>query len=83
MSTRRSANYHLNHWNPDRLTKTILFYFTYQGQVKYPRCCNKDPVYLITYDCGPDPKETILVCKDHYLEEPFQRFAIKIEKLQE
>jgi len=51
--------------------------------VKYPRCCNKDPVYLITYDCGPDPNETILVCKDHYTEEAFQRFAIKIEKLQE
>ncbi|MGI0082853.1 MAG: hypothetical protein ACREAF_01905 [Nitrosopumilaceae archaeon] len=52
--------------------------------MKFPRCCSKDPVYLITYDCGPDePTETILVCKDHYSEEPFQRFAIKIEKLQE
>ena len=50
--------------------------------MKFPRCCNKDPVYLITYDCGPEPDETILVCKDHYKEEPFQRFAIKIEKLQ-
>lgn len=51
--------------------------------MKFPRCCKNDPVYLITYDCGPEPNETILVCKDHYLEEPFQRFAIKIEKLRE
>jgi hypothetical protein len=83
MSTKFNTNYNLNHWNLDLITKTILFYFTNKGQVKYPRCCNKDPVYLITYDCGPDPNETILVCKDHYMEEAFQRFAIKIEKLQE
>jgi len=25
----------------------------------------------------------MLVCKNHYKEEPFQRFAIKIEKLRE
>ena len=60
-----------------------LFYFICPSisQVKYPRCCNNEPEYLITYDCGPDPKETMLVCKDHFKEEPFQRFAVKIEKL--
>ncbi|MDE1829209.1 MAG: hypothetical protein KGI25_02690 [Thaumarchaeota archaeon] len=51
--------------------------------MKYPRCCNKEPEYLITYDCGPDPQETMLVCKEHFKEEPFQRFAVKIEKLRE
>ena len=40
-------------------------------------------MYLITYDCGPDPNETILVCKDHYSDEAFHRFAIKIVKLEE
>jgi hypothetical protein len=52
-------------------------------QVKYPRCCSKEPEYLITYDCGPDPQQTMLVCKHHFKEEPFQRFAIRIEKLRE
>jgi len=60
-----------------------LFYFIPANttQVKYPRCCDNKPEYLITYDCGPDPEETILVCKVHFKDEPFQRFAIKIEKL--
>lgn len=62
-----------------------LFYFmsTIDAQVKYPRCCNIEPEYLITYDCGPDPQQTMLVCKNHFKDEPFQRFAIKIEKLRE
>ena len=49
--------------------------------MKYPRCCNKDPIYLITYDCGPEENQTILVCQDHYSDELFKRFVIKIEKL--
>ncbi|MCZ6582192.1 MAG: hypothetical protein O6761_03350 [Thaumarchaeota archaeon] len=51
--------------------------------MKYPRCCNKDPMYMITYDCGPEPNQTILVCKDHYSDEAFHRFVIKIAKLEE
>jgi hypothetical protein len=51
--------------------------------VKYPRCCGREPAYLITYDCGPDPRQTMFVCKNHFKEEPFKRFAIKVEKLRE
>jgi len=71
-------HYNLNYWSDLK-----LFYFTStnETQVKYPRCCSNEPEYLITYDCGPDPEETILVCREHFKEEPFQRFAIKIEKL--
>ncbi|MGB9124511.1 MAG: hypothetical protein WA833_05875 [Nitrosotalea sp.] len=54
---------------------------TINARVKYLRCCNRKAEYLITYDCGPDPQQTMLVCNQHYKEEPFQRFAIKIEKL--
>jgi len=78
MSIVYSIHYNLNYWDGSK-----LFYFitANYSQVKYPRCCNNEPEYLITYDCGPDPAETILVCKKHFKEEPFQRFAIKIEKL--
>jgi len=40
-------------------------------------------VYLITYDCGPEGEQTILVCKEHYTDEAFHRFATKIVKLEE
>jgi len=46
------------------------------------KCCNNPPAYLITYDCGPEPNSTLLVCKDHYKEEPFHRFAIKVIDLE-
>jgi hypothetical protein len=48
--------------------------------LKYPRCCTKVPLYLITYDCGPEENQTILVCEEHYSEELFQKYVIKIEK---
>jgi hypothetical protein len=51
--------------------------------LKYPRCCEKEPEYLITYDCGSEENQTILVCHDHYLDEPFRRFILKIEKLKQ
>jgi len=51
--------------------------------LEYQRCCNNAPKYKITYDCGPEKPQTILVCKKHYEEEPFHRFVISIEKLDE
>jgi hypothetical protein len=78
MSKAYGIHYNLNYWDG---TKLFYFITANNGQVKYPRCCTNEPEYLITYDCGPDPEEIILVCKEHFKEEPFQRFAIKIEKL--
>ena len=33
---------------------------TITARVKYLRCCNRESEYLITYDCGPDPQQTML-----------------------
>ncbi|MGI0097427.1 MAG: hypothetical protein ACREAJ_03485 [Nitrosopumilaceae archaeon] len=49
--------------------------------MNYPRCCNKKAKYLVTYDCGPEKNQTIFVCEEHYSEEPFHRFIIKLEKI--
>ncbi|MEE8178618.1 MAG: hypothetical protein V3T63_01425 [Nitrosopumilaceae archaeon] len=51
--------------------------------LELPRCCNKDPKYCITYDCGPEENQTILVCEEHYSDELFHRFVIKMEKIEE
>jgi hypothetical protein len=51
--------------------------------LKDSRCCKNDPKYRITYDCGPEKNQTILVCEKHYSEEPFNRFVLTIEKLGE
>jgi len=50
--------------------------------MKYPRCCNKNPKFLITYDCGPEKNQTILVCESHYAEEPFNKFVIQLERIE-
>jgi len=47
----------------------------------HQKCCSKKPKYLITYSCGPEPDQTLLVCEDHYSEKPFQKFIKKRESL--
>lgn len=45
------------------------------------KCCDSIPSYKITYSCGPEPDQTLLVCEKHYNEEPFQRCIKKIDEL--
>ena len=45
------------------------------------QCCEDEPSFEITYDCGSDPNQTILVCKDHYKNECWNRFAIQVKVL--
>ena len=45
-----------------------------QEKLQHQKCCGKQPKYLITYSCGPEPDQTLLVCEDHYKEEPFHKF---------
>lgn len=52
-----------------------------QTNQDYKRCCKRHPRYLITYSCGPEPDQTLLVCDDHYKEEPFRKFIKKMELL--
>lgn len=51
-----------------------------QSVQKYQRCCNEEYEFLITYSCGSQPDQTLLVCKSHYKEEAFHTCIIKIEK---
>jgi len=50
--------------------------------LKIRKCCNNSSKYKITYDCGPEKNQTILVCEKHFLEEPFHKFVISIENLE-
>ena len=45
------------------------------------QCCEKEPDFEITYDCGTDADQTLLVCKDHYKKENWNRFAIQVKVL--
>jgi len=51
--------------------------------LEYQICCNNKPKYKITYDCGPEENQIILVCEEHYSDEAFHRFIMTIEKLEE
>lgn len=49
---------------------------------EYQRCCKEESEYLITYSCGSQQNQTLLVCKSHYKEEAFHTCILKIEKLE-
>jgi len=51
-----------------------------QGKLQHQNCCRKQPKYLITYSCGPEPDQTLLVCEEHYRQESFHKF-IKEKKV--
>lgn len=49
---------------------------------KPPKCCNRPGKYEITYDCGPNPDQKLILCEFHYnLESVFQRNIKKIEEI--
>lgn len=45
------------------------------------QCCENNPDFEITYDCGTDPDQTLLVCKEHYKDECWNRFSIQVKVL--
>lgn len=38
-------------------------------------CCDKPTTRMVTYDCGDNSEQTLLVCDDHWQDECFSRFA--------
>ena len=45
-------------------------------------CCKNTSKYLITYSCGFEPDQTLLVCESHYQEKPFQEHVKSLKVLE-
>jgi len=44
-------------------------------------CCSQKSTRMVTYDCGGGDFQTFLVCDNHYKEDEWSRFAVKVVEL--